>query len=62
LGFLWIYGPEIGDMDEGVVEGGKDTGYAEDKLSCKWVSVWYLRDFQERKSIEGPTPLHLRYS
>lgn len=25
---------EIGDMDEGVVEGGEDTGYAEDELAC----------------------------
>ena len=26
---------EIGDVDEGVVEGGEDTGYAEDELACK---------------------------
>lgn len=26
--------PEIGDMDEGVVEGGEDTGDAEDEFTC----------------------------
>lgn len=26
--------PEIGDVDEGVVEGGEDTGNAEDELAC----------------------------
>jgi len=26
-------------MDEGVVEGGEDTGYAEDELACEFVSV-----------------------
>ena len=25
--------PQIGDVDEGVVEGGEDTGNAEDKLA-----------------------------
>lgn len=27
--------PEIGDVDEGVVEGGEDTGNAEDELTCE---------------------------
>ncbi len=26
--------PEIGDMDEGVVEGGKDAGDAENEFTC----------------------------
>ena len=29
---------EIGDMDEGVVEGGEDTCDAEDELACDIVS------------------------
>lgn len=28
-----LYEPEIGDMDEGVVERRKDTRHAEDKLA-----------------------------
>lgn len=27
--------PEIGDVDEGVVEGGEDTGNAEDEFTCE---------------------------
>lgn len=27
--------PQIGDMHEGVVEGGKDTGNAENELACE---------------------------
>jgi hypothetical protein len=34
-----VYGPEIGDMDEGIVEGCKDSGNAENKLSCSLVSI-----------------------
>jgi hypothetical protein len=26
--------PQIGDVDEGIVEGGEDTGNAEDQLAC----------------------------
>jgi len=29
--------PEIGDVDEGVVEGGEDTGNAEDELA--WLEI-----------------------
>ncbi len=29
-----MYEPEIGDMDEGVVERGKDPGYTEDEFTC----------------------------
>lgn len=29
----WIDEPEIGDVDEGVVEGGKDTGDAKDEFA-----------------------------
>jgi hypothetical protein len=25
---------EIGDVDEGIVEGGEDTGNAKDELAC----------------------------
>jgi hypothetical protein len=32
---------QIGDVDEGVVEGGEDTGNAEDELACSIaVSTW----------------------
>jgi hypothetical protein len=34
-----VYGPEIGDMDEGIVEGCEDSGNAENKLSCSLVSI-----------------------
>lgn len=27
--------PEIGDVDEGVVEGGEDTSNAEDEFTCE---------------------------
>lgn len=27
--------PEIGDVDEGVVEGGEDTGNAENEFTCQ---------------------------
>jgi hypothetical protein len=36
--FSRVYGPEICDMDEGVVEGCEDSGNAEDKLSYSLVS------------------------
>jgi hypothetical protein len=31
--------PEIGDMDEGVVEGCEDTGDAEDEFTCMPLSI-----------------------
>jgi len=30
---------DIGDVDEGVVEGGEDTGNTEDELACGKMSV-----------------------
>lgn len=30
----WADEPQIGDVDEGIVEGGEDTGNAEDQLAC----------------------------
>lgn len=38
-----MYGPEIGDMDEGIVEGCKDSGNAENKLSCSLVNIDAVR-------------------
>ena len=32
--FLIFHLREIGDMDKGVIEGGKDTGDAEDEFTC----------------------------
>jgi hypothetical protein len=37
--FSRVYGPEIGDMDEGIVEGREDSGHAENELSCSLVST-----------------------
>jgi len=34
-----VYGPEIGDMDEGVVERCEDSGNAKDELSCSLISL-----------------------
>jgi hypothetical protein len=34
-----VYGPEIGDMDEGIVEGCEDSGNTENKLSYSLVSI-----------------------
>lgn len=33
-GVIGLDEPEIGDMDECVVEGGEDTGNAKDELTC----------------------------
>ena len=30
---------KIGDVDEGIVEGGEDTGNAKDELACDTMSV-----------------------
>jgi len=32
--YSWADEPQIGDVDEGIVEGGEDTGNAEDQLAC----------------------------
>jgi len=34
-----VYGPKIGDMDEGIVEGCEDSRNAENELSCIPVST-----------------------
>lgn len=34
FGVCWPYLPQIGDVDEGVVERREDTGNAEDELAC----------------------------
>lgn len=34
-----MYGPEIGDMDEGIVEGCENSGNPENELSCALVST-----------------------
>jgi len=42
---LYIFGkyePGIGDVDEGVVETGEDTGNAEDEFSCRRREVSYF--------------------
>lgn len=41
---LWNYGPEIGDVDEGVVERREDTSNAEDELACATVSCELSQD------------------
>ena len=41
-----LNGPEIGDVDEGVVEGGEDAGYAEDIFTWKRESI-PSNNFQE---------------
>ena len=33
---------EIGDVDEGIVEGGEDACDAEDELACAMLSVYML--------------------
>ena len=48
--------PEIGDVHEGVVEGGEDTGDAEDELACS-VAVLVLTLQTPRFS---PPPLSLQ--
>lgn len=37
---LWsiIVLPEIGDVDEGVIERGEDAGDAEDVFTCRWLA------------------------
>ena len=32
--YSWADEPQIGEVDEGIVEGGEDTGNAEDQLAC----------------------------
>jgi hypothetical protein len=34
--FFSIDEPEIGNMDEGIVEGSKDASYAEDEFTCMY--------------------------
>jgi hypothetical protein len=34
-----VYEPEIGDMDECIVEGCEDSGNAKDELSCGLLSI-----------------------
>jgi hypothetical protein len=38
MDFVMGYGPEIGDVDEGIVERREDTGNAEDELACATIS------------------------
>ena len=33
--------PQIGDVDEGIVEGGEDTGNAENELACNPIPIRY---------------------
>lgn len=51
--------PQIGDVDEGIVEGGEDTGDTEDELACiKTVSLFIFSRSNRRGRIpsrtEGP--------
>jgi hypothetical protein len=52
--------PEIGDVDEGVVERGEDTGNAEDQLAYSNILVSFrfflLSDFCFRISSRGRIP------
>ena len=37
------YGPEIGDVDEGVVEGSEYAGYAKDEFTWwGWLVSWWF--------------------
>ena len=47
-----VYGPEIGDMDEGIVEGCEDSGNAENELSCKSISFVQYHVGRERNRLE----------
>jgi hypothetical protein len=40
-----VYGPEIGDMDEGIIEGCEYSGNAEYELSCGLVSIVQSQNF-----------------
>ena len=46
-----LNGPEIGDVDEGVVEGGEDAGYAEDIFTWKRESI-PSNNFQEPQVLQ----------
>ena len=59
--------PEIGDMDERVVEGGEDTGDAEDELTWMFVrglsiseredwriGDWFWKEGSYLLGLEGP--------
>lgn len=41
---LWNYGPEIGDVDEGIIERREDTSNAEDELAWATVSCDLSQD------------------
>jgi hypothetical protein len=38
-GYSQSNGPEIGDMDEGIIKGGEDAGYTEDIFACAERSI-----------------------
>jgi hypothetical protein len=51
--------PEIGDVDEGIVERGEDTGNAEDQLAYSNILVsfpFFFSDFCFRISSRGRIP------
>lgn len=43
---------EIGDVDEGVVEGGEDAGNAEDKLAWRKRGISIVKSFPRRGSCD----------
>lgn len=49
--------PEIGNVDEGIVEGGKDTGNAEDELAY---NTAILENAHTHKIFEFFDPYHHR--
>lgn len=49
-----FYGPEIGNVDEGIVEGGEDTGDTENKFTWRGQSFVPLKSIISLSYLRGP--------